>query len=188
MIAVFLKTIFGTLSGLFGGIYGYLIAAAVAASLAAFSTGYVVHKMDLSTLNGLKLADQMAETKAVQLAAKMTAASDKVSLDAAVAEAQAQQKIVTNTITITKEIPVYVTAKSDANCILPNGAIKLLDAAGLGADPATLSGAAGELNDAPSGISLSQAVALLAANLGNGNAEQLSVLQAWVRQQSAIKP
>jgi hypothetical protein len=86
--------------------------------------------------------------------------------------------------TVVKEVPVYVSASSDAKCILPWGAVRLLDAAASGADPAGLRDriAPGQPDDAASSIALSDAVALLAGNLGAArqNAGQLEHLQRAV--------
>jgi len=83
--------------------------------------------------------------------------------------------------TVIREVPAYVSESSDRNCVLPLGAVRLLDAAASGADPAQLRDhvAPGQPDDAASGITLSEAVALLAANLGRArqNASQLEHLQ-----------
>ena len=94
----------------------------------------------------------------------------------------ARQRAVAQQIqTVVKEVPVYVSKESDRRCVLPWGAVRLLDAAASGADAASLRGhvAPGQPDDAPSDVSLSEIVALLAANLGTArqNAVQLEHLQ-----------
>jgi hypothetical protein len=83
--------------------------------------------------------------------------------------------------TVIREVPVYVSAASDAKCVLPWGAVRLLDAAASGADPTQLRDhvAPGQPDDAASDVELSEMVALLAANLGTArrNADQLMHLQ-----------
>ena len=83
--------------------------------------------------------------------------------------------------TVIREVPFYVSAESDAQCVLPWGAVRLLDAAASGADPAQLRDliAPGQPDDAASDVALSEAVALLAGNLGAAriNAGQLEHLQ-----------
>src|SRR5690606_26334152 len=85
---------------------------------------------------------------------------------------------------VVKEVPVYVGGASDRKCILPWGAVRLLDAAASGTDPARLRDhiAPGQPDDAASDVTLSEAVALLAANLGTArlNAGQLEHLQRAV--------
>ena len=86
--------------------------------------------------------------------------------------------------TIVKKVPVYVSAKSDSACVVPWGAVRLLDAAASGAtlDHVRAAIAPGRPDDAPSDVTLSEAVTLLAENLGAArqNADQLSRLQKAV--------
>jgi len=83
--------------------------------------------------------------------------------------------------TVIREVPIHVSAASDAKCVLPWGAVRLLDAAASGADPAQLRDriAPSQPDDAASDVTLSETVALLAANLGAArqNAGQLDHLQ-----------
>jgi hypothetical protein len=101
------------------------------------------------------------------------------------AHAVQQARTETQIQTVTEKVPVYVSAKSDAACILPWGFVRLLDAAASGADPDLVRAAIapGQPDDAASGIALSDFVALLAQNFGaaRDNADQLSALQAAVR-------
>jgi hypothetical protein len=84
--------------------------------------------------------------------------------------------------TIVEKVPVYVSEKSDAGCVVNWGAVRLLDAAASGRDPDTVRAAIapGRPDDAASDVTLSEAVALLAADLGiaRQNADQLNRLQA----------
>jgi len=182
--------LFSGLTSALGGIYGYLAAAGIAAILAGYGSYQVTAWAKDETISSLKLADAKAETDAVQAAKDQMARQDKVTLDSAVAEAEAQARIVTRTVTITRKVPVYVSAQSDSRCVLPNGFVQLLDAAGLQADPDALPGATGEPHDAAAGLSLSEATALLAADLGAAaaNAEQLTALQGWIKEQESQAP
>jgi hypothetical protein len=87
-----------------------------------------------------------------------------------------------------RKVPAYVSSKSDVACLVPWGAVRLLDAASTGADPDSVAAAIapGQPDDAPSDVKLSEAVALLAANLGiaRENADQLTHLEAAVGVQS----
>jgi len=89
------------------------------------------------------------------------------------------------TQTIIQKVPVYVSAKSDAACVVPWGAVLLFDAAASGSDPGAVAAAIapGQPDDAASPFHLSDLVALYAKNLGAGrdNADQLSALQAAVK-------
>jgi len=87
--------------------------------------------------------------------------------------------------TIIEKVPVYVSKKSDDACVVPWGAVRLLDAAASGAalDHVRAAIAPGRPDDAASDVALSEAVALLAADLAAArqNADQLSHLQAAVQ-------
>lgn len=80
--------------------------------------------------------------------------------------------------TIIKEVPIYVTAQSDAACTLDHGFVRLHDAAAQGAIPDP----AGPADASPAGIALSTAAATVASNYTRcrENAEQLTALQGWV--------
>jgi hypothetical protein len=86
--------------------------------------------------------------------------------------------------TIIKRVPVYVSAKSDSACVVPWGFVRLFDAAASGADPDFVAAAVapGQPDDAPSDVTLSEAVALLATDLGHArqNADQLAHLEKAV--------
>jgi len=150
-----------------------------------FGGGY---KAQVAALK-LQVADD-AKAEA-EFAAQATAAV----LAAQTAQRTAQDKIAaayqdglnhaqTVTQTIIRKVPIYVSAKSDAACVVPVGAVRLFDAAASGSDPGVVAAliAPGQPDDAASGIALSDFVALLAQNFGaaRDNAEQLSALQAAV--------
>lgn len=83
--------------------------------------------------------------------------------------------------TLIKEVPVYVSAKADAACVVPVGFVRLHDAGATGTEPAAPD-STGAADAAPSGVALST---VAATNVGNytachANAEQLSSLQAIV--------
>jgi hypothetical protein len=151
-----------------------------------FGGGY---KAQVAALK-LRLADAAAaqasfaaRANAAVLAAQTAqrAAQDKIA--AAYRDGLAHAQIVTQTII--RKVPVYVSAKSDAACVVPWGAIRLFDAAASGSDPGAVAAliAPGQPDDAASGIALSDFVALLAQNFGaaRDNADQLTALQAAMR-------
>jgi len=123
------------------------------------------------------LADARAEAARLQAAAAQ-AARGEAQARAHLAESRAADVQIQ---TVIREVPVYVSAKADAACSLSWGAVRLLDAAASGADPAYVRDrvAPGQPDDAPSDVALSEAVALLAANLGAArlNAGQLEHLR-----------
>lgn len=89
--------------------------------------------------------------------------------------------------TLIKEVPVYVSAKSDAACVVPSGFVRLHDAAASGADLST-SGSAGAAHEGPSGVALSTVAATTASNYTacHANAEQLRQLQALLGDYGAL--
>lgn len=184
------SAITGTLSSALGGIWGYVAAAVLSASLAAFGAYEVTAAFKDRTIGELKLADSQAMTNAVTAAKADLAARDKVTLDAAVSRATSQQKIVTQTVTITKEIPAHVTPAQDARTCITYGLVRVFDAAAGGADPDTLSLPAGQSDDACAPVKASDLARSVAENYGSArdNADQLTALQGWVRQQGIVKP
>jgi len=172
---------------LLGGPWG--LVAALVGALAIFGAGsYTGYRLEYGALEAQKLADANSLILAQKLASDRQKASDAITMDSAVKSAQAHERIVTNTQTIVEKVPVYVTKKQDAACILPNSVIRLLDAAGSQTSLDTLPGSSSEPNDAPSGISLSKATSLLANNLGRcaGNSQQLKSLEDWIEKQEAL--
>jgi hypothetical protein len=126
------------------------------------------------------LAEARAQAAALAARAKLAdAANDQARLQAA-----GDQRIQNQIQTVIRKVPVYVSEKSNGACVLPWGAIRLLDAAASGADIGDVAAriAPGQPDDAASGIALSEAVALLAANLGiaRQNAGQLAHLEKAV--------
>ena len=88
--------------------------------------------------------------------------------------------------TITREVPIYVTAKADAACPVPVGFVRVHDSAAqglpLGQPPGN--------PDAPApGLALSAVAATVAGNSTtcHATAQQLIALQGWVRGLQAIE-
>lgn len=150
----------------------------------AFGCGVAIARhWDEGAVADLKLADKTAQIHALHAALALQKKQDAVTLAAALHEAAAQQKIVTQTVTMTKEIPVYVSPRIDARDCIPYGLVRVLDSAALGADPASLSLPAGQFDDTCAPVKASDLAANVAANYGaaRANAEQLGALQGWVR-------
>lgn len=162
---------------------------AVLAIVGLLGTGfYAGTRWDQNTITQMKLTDQKAANKAQALAATITKKQDTVSVTAASTEANAQAKIVTRTITLTKEIDHDVP--TTVACI-PVGLVRLLNGAAAGADSADTSYAPGQPDDACAPVSWRDFASDLADDYGTGhaNAEQLTALQAWVTAESkAVAP
>ena len=149
---------------------------------AAAGAAWVTHSIDEAAYLKLEAKYKDAEVKAVEAAKAEQARMDAVSLDRAVKEAQAQQQIVVRTNTITKEVPVHVPLTS--SCAVTVGFLRVLDAAVLGIPAEQLPLPAGQSDGscaATDARSLASAVVTNYVGTCQANAEQLTQLQAWVR-------
>lgn len=88
--------------------------------------------------------------------------------------------------TITKEIPVYVTAKADAACPIPAGFVRVHDAAAQGVP---IGEPAGDPDAPAPGITLSAVADTVAGNYTacHETSEQLTSLQSWLSGLQAIE-
>lgn len=88
--------------------------------------------------------------------------------------------------TIIKEVPVYVTAQADADCLINAGFVRLHDAAAGNA----VSLSPGAADAAPSGIALSAVAETVADNYQrcHENAAQLIALQQWTMAMGVAGP
>lgn len=133
--------------------------------------------------------ERAAQAKRVAAAAKVV---QKVETQAETITAKTDEntaerlvEIRTVTRTLTKEVPVYVTAEADRTVVLPAGLIRLHDQAALGlsevpADPSFLP-------DAPSGIAPSDLARAFVSNYGTAHEWQEAALacRSWVSEQAA---
>lgn len=157
----------------------------------AFAIGCcLAHRLDETAIAKLKLAQASDVAARTGAALEFQKSEDAATLASALKEAAAQARVRTFTRTIIEKVPVYVSRKADSRCVVPNGFVRMLDAAASGSDPASLPGTSGESDDAPSGIGLSQIATLSAENDGRYRAvaEELKALQAWVRAEAAAGP
>lgn len=154
-----------------------LLLAAFAAACVALGAGVSNHLWQAKWDKHIA-ADERVVREAVAKAVAKERAQAKSDLDAAVKEAQAQEKIVTRTQTIIKEVPRYVTASQDRGTCVTYGLVRVLDAAALGADPADLELPAGQSDDACAPVKASALAASVAENYGTArqNAQQLDAL------------
>lgn len=175
---------FGILGALFSGGSGILARVAFCGLIfiaGSVSGALVMHKIDAGKYEALVAANQRAVAIATQKAKDIQAATDKIALDDAVAEAKAQQQIIVQHNYVTQEIPHYVPVH--VACIT-YGIVRLLDAASLGSDPANAPIPAGKSDDACSPVTARELAASVLANYATAlqNAEQLNSLEGWVRE------
>ena len=130
--------------------------------------------------------EEAARRAAVELQARQDAISTAVILH----DAQAQRIIQTVIRTITREVPIYVTAATDTHYPVPWGLVRLHDAGALGVDPASLPNPSGAADDTPSTVTDGNLAATLTTNYGicRSTTQQLTDLQAWVRSQAEANP
>lgn len=184
-----LKALLGLVTSAAGGLQGYLIAAGIAGILAASATGYVVHRMDEATIQGIKLADAVADQKAISAAAVHQQMLDTATQGAAVAEARAQSYLAQTTYNLKLEIPRYVTPAQDASmCGLTVGFARVMRAAAAGIDPAALNLPPGQSDDACADSTPSEVAGWFAdyAGVARANAEQLNAVIALDKATDAI--
>ena len=161
----------------------------------AFAGGvYVAHHWDAGDIAALqtKIAtiqrdDARARARALAAAADRLRRADAISLNSAVAEAAAQQKLADETSVIAREVHRHVASNVRNRVCIPYGLVRVLDAASLGADPDRLSLPAGQSDDTCAPVAADALAANVAGNYAaaRANAEQLSALEAWVREQEA---
>lgn len=153
------------------------------------SGAYVEHKIDLGTLNALKASYAQAEAQALSEAASRqksidddSAAADKQALAVSAALAASLQDQLAR-------IPSHVTViKGPGNCIT-YGLLRVLDAAVYGSDPASLHLPAGATDATCSRVDAVALAQIVVGNYGKFKltAQQLTELQAWVRQIASVK-
>lgn len=172
-----------TLTSLIPGFSWVKVAAyALGAALLISGGAYAGYRWEAGTVATLKLEAAQERAQAVSLAAQSQKAQDTVALTAAVSEAKAQAQIVTKTITLTKEVPRYVTVRQDAIVCIPVGLARVLRAAAAGSDPSAVELAPGQSDDACSDLTASEVAGWFSGYAGasQANAEQLTALQAWI--------
>ena len=193
-ITTILSSLVGRATGLLGGFYGYVAVAVVAGGLAGWATAGVVGNGDLVKYQKLELRDAVNVTAVLEQNTKVLTniANTQRALDAevtagAVAEAKAQETLHARTVTLTTQVPVYITPYIDTVVVpcIPYALVRVLDAAILTANgnPVTASDLA-----LPTGKSDNDCSPLKASDLGQAltkdfgiageNAEQLNALIA----------
>lgn len=151
-----------------------------ASALAALSSWYVTHEIDATKYLRREVALHQAEQLASQIALVKERADAAVIRDAAVKQASSQLQIVTQTLTLQKEIIRHVT---DHSPCITLGFIRVLDAEVLGVSADSLPLSAGQFDDACSPLAANDVAERIIANYGRArqNANQLDELEASVR-------
>lgn len=140
--------------------WAYVVAAILALG-AAGAAGWSIRDYDYQ--KHLK-ADARAALEASEAARNTEARNEETSTQVGrqVEETKERVRVVTNTIL--KEVPVYVSQESNDRCVVPDGAVRLLDAAASGNPPVPYG--PGESADAPSRHELSGVVSNVVGNYG----------------------
>lgn len=182
-----LSSLATTAGSFLGGIQTYLIVGAVTLALGLAGGAYGGYRWELGTYEKQVAYDAQAQTKAVELAQKMDTADAQVAQDDAVAEQARIDKATLTTTTIQTEITRYVHDK--ISCPGPTvGLARLLYAAASRQDPAALTLAAGQSDDACSDVSATEVAGWFTsyADTAGKNADQLNALIADVQASHAI--
>lgn len=158
----------------------------VAALVLAAGGFYAGYRWEMGAYQKLKAQDAQASAAAVTAALSNQRRVDQLNSDAAMRQVLAQQKIVTQTVTVTKEIPRYV--HDQVICPGPTvGLARVLRAAAAGVDPASLSVAPGQSDDTCSDVTPSEVAGWFTdyASASRQNAEQLNGLVASIKANDA---
>jgi hypothetical protein len=132
-----------------------------------------------------KSAEAERRAKAVKVVTKVVTEGRRITADVSAALERRKVEIRTVTQTLTKEVPVYVTVESDRACVVPDGFVRLHDAAAHGtAVPAAPGGPV----EAPSGIPLSAVAETMVANYGVAFEwrEEALAWRAWYARQADL--
>lgn len=165
------------------GFPNWIVLAAVAA-ISAGSATLVTRAVYKGEIAEIELAQAQALIQAQKFGQVIQRGLDQVAVSSAASQGIVQEKIVLQTVTITKEIPIYV--QDNSTCITV-GLVRVFDAATTGADPAALDLAAGESNDTCAGLGWHALAESVAGNYGRArqDAAQLTGLQEYVRKVQA---
>jgi hypothetical protein len=153
----------------------------------AVVSAYGMHRWDEGQYAIAQAAAEKAQITALANAAKDAEAlgitEGQITFTAGQDFSMHQTQIVTRTVTLIREVPVYVTPKAVAACVVPRGFVELHNNAARPGDTAAavVSGAPPELVDAPSGVGLDTVASTIITNYGrcNSNAAQLAALEKW---------
>lgn len=146
--------------------YRILAGLAMLALSAWFGHHYAALKYEARDAERLRVIAQLEARQAEKTVEVVTKYVDRVREVRAKAE------------TIINEVPIYVPKAADDRCVIPDGFVRVHDAAATG-----VPSAARDTYEAASGVALHTVAATVAANYTDcrANAEQLRALQEWVK-------
>ncbi len=124
-------------------------------------------------------ADAEAAQRASEAAREVEGHNEEIGNDVGQQVEEAKTQIQYVTRTLIKEVPTHVTVESDNRCVVPLGAVRVLDAAATG-NP-TISYGPGESADQASGVELSGVVSSVTDNYGYTRELEAQVIgwQEW---------
>ncbi len=148
-----------------------LVLAVLAAISGAFLYGYDLGSEEVQERWDLAAAETAKDIAELRAKAAEVTTVEVVKYVDRVVEVQGKTK------TIVKEVPVYVSKESDNACVVPDGFVRVHDAAAAGDLPEAPS----DSDAAPSGVALSTVAATVAENYGTctETRETLTALQSW---------
>lgn len=162
----------------------YILGAIALGSIAIVGGSYGLGHRAGTTAQEAKMEKAIAE--ATQKSADAQKEQDAISTAEAVKQAQAQQLVQHTFDTIERKVKIYVT-KTDRDCHLSVGALRVWNAAIAGAD--TLPDAAGQSDAATSAFSAADFLNNGVTNFAiyHQTATELIGLQDWINQQEKVK-
>lgn len=130
------------------------------------------------------IRDQAELASAEQRTIVQMKAADQITYQVSIEADRRLIEIQTVTLNLVQNVRNYVSPKADAACVVPRGFVRLHDEAATG----RVSGvpiAAGQSDDAASGVELSQVGSTVAGNYGScrADAARLDALQKWAVEQ-----
>lgn len=136
------------------------------------------------------LAEKAAEAARIAEAGRKVAKVEKggreISADVANDLAASKARIATLTVQLQQKVPSYVTSKADRGCIIPDGYVRVRDAAG--ANVAVVPPGPGGSIDADSGLVLSDLAAndIVNASAFNQCVAEVKVWRGWYPRQADL--
>ena len=170
------------ITGLFSGGTSILFSIGIYAAVFLLALG-------IGVFAGMRLDAYQTEKAALEASKAVVSTIGKQDAATSAVEAKdadQQVKIVTNTITVVKRVPVYVKVDKAKACpTVPAGFVAIHDAAALSAEPKPMTE---DQAAQPSNKTLQDVANTVVENYGSCNAaiQKLTDLQEWVKSQQAI--
>lgn len=163
-----------------------LIVAAVAFIGLIVTTAFVTHKFDSARYANLQRDYALAQSRAIEAVLARENKADVGNVVATAANAEVQDRIVTQTINTIQEVHHHDFKTITISCV-PLGFVRVLDAEIHGVAPDQLPLPAGSTDDTCSPLDWPDVASAIVANFGRArqNAEQLDALSASARRLAA---